>query len=232
MNTIKKQLFLLHFAGGNRYSYNFLQKSLVSDIEFIPVELPGRGERFRETLIRDKKEAIHDLFEQIKRKRNKAPFIIFGHSMGAILGLSVAKLFEDHNDKPDCLIVSGNPGPLENYTISQRHNLDDETFKQKIAELGGVPNEIIENKEAFSFFSKIMRADFECIEKYQDFENKTTIQAPIYAIMGDQESLAPRIDNWKKFTNTSFNYQTMKGNHFFIHQNSKEIGRLINYCFI
>lgn len=208
-----------------------MQKSLESDIEFIPVELPGRGERFRETLIREKEEAIHDLFEQIKRKRNKAPFVIFGHSMGAILGLSVTKLFEDHNDQPDCLIVSGNPGPLENYTISQRHNEDDETFKRRIVELGGIPNEIIENKEAFSFFSKIMRADFECIEKEQDFEKNILIKAPIYAMMGSEESLNTEIENWKRFTDSHFYHLILQGNHFFIHDNSKEIGKLINYCF-
>ncbi|WP_172283457.1 thioesterase II family protein [Chryseobacterium sp. LAM-KRS1] len=232
MSIKKKQLFLLHFAGGNKYSYNFLQKSVVSNIEFVPMELPGRGERFRETLITDKKEAIYDLFEQINRKRNGAPFIIFGHSMGAILGLSITKLFEENNDGPDYLIVSGNPGPLDDYIVPNRYNLDDNQFKSKIAELGGIPKEVIEDKEAFDFFSKIMRADFECIEKDQDFEKNTSIKTPIYAIMGDQESLSVRIENWGKFTKTSFEYSILEGNHFFIHQHSNRIGEIINYCFV
>ncbi len=231
MSITKKQLFLLHFAGGNKYSYNFLQKSLVSGIEFIPIELPGRGERFRETLIKDKKEAIRDLFEQISRKRNGAPFVIFGHSMGAIFGLSLTKLFEDNNDKPDYLIVSGNPGPIDGYIIPSRHNLDDDAFKTSVAELGGVPREVIENEDAFTFFSKIMRADFECIEKDQDLEKDITVQSSIYAIMGDQESLSARIENWSKFTKASFDYSILEGNHFFIHHHSKTIGKLINYCF-
>ncbi|KFF21072.1 hypothetical protein IW22_12315 [Chryseobacterium sp. JM1] len=232
MSITKKQLFLLHFAGGNKYSYNFLQKSLVSDIEFIPIELPGRGERFREPLIKDKKEAIRDLFEQMSRKRNGAPFIIFGHSMGAILALSLAQLFEDHNDKPDYLVVSGNPGPLDGYKIPSRHNLDDDAFKASIAELGGVPNEIIENKDAFTFFSNIMRADFECIEKDQDLEKDITLQSSIYAIMGDQEALSDKIENWSRFTTAVFDYSIVEGNHFFIHNHSKTIGKIINYCFV
>ncbi|WP_034762691.1 thioesterase II family protein [Chryseobacterium gregarium] len=228
---MNKQLFLLHFAGGNKYSYNFLQKTITSDIEFIPIELPGRGERFKESLITDKKEAIEDLFKKIKKKRNDSPFIIFGHSMGALLGLSVTRMLEEQNDIPEFLIVSGNPGPLENYKIPIRYNLDDSSFKEKISEMGGIPVEILENKDAFAFFAKIMRADFECIEKGQDYEKDVIIKAPIYAMMGSEESLNTKIKNWKRFTNSHFYHSILKGNHFFIHENSKEIGKLINYCF-
>ncbi len=129
---MNKQLFLLHFAGGNKYSYNFLQSKLKSDIEFIPIELPGRGARFEENLIRDKEEAIQDLFLQIKDKRNGKPYVIYGHSMGAILGFSVTEMLEKENDAPNYLIVSGNPGPLEDHSFSLRYNLDDETFKKRI----------------------------------------------------------------------------------------------------
>ncbi|MDN4011781.1 thioesterase domain-containing protein [Chryseobacterium gambrini] len=229
---MNKQLFLLHFAGGNKYSYNFLQSKLKSDIEFIPIELPGRGARFEENLIRDKEEAIQDLFLQIKDKRNGKPYVIYGHSMGAILGFSVTEMLEKENDAPNYLIVSGNPGPLEDHSFSLRYNLDDETFKKRIAELGGVPDEIIENQETFAFFSTIMRADFECVEKDRQYEKNKIIQTPIYAIMGSEENLSARIRNWENFTNSSFNYLIFEGNHFFIHHHSREIGKLINYCFV
>ncbi|BEV02810.1 thioesterase II family protein [Chryseobacterium gambrini] len=228
---MNKQLFLLHFAGGNKYSYNFLQKTIASDIEFIPIELPGRGERFNESLITDKKEAINDLFLQIKSKRNGSPFIILGHSMGALLGLSVTRLLEEGNDIPEFLIVSGNPGPMEDHKIPIRYNLDDNSFKEKISEMGGIPVEILENQDAFAFFAKIMRADFECIEKEQGIENDIVIKAPIYTMMGSAESLNTKIENWRRFTDSQFYHLILPGNHFFIHHHSNEIGKIINYCF-
>ncbi len=223
---------MLHFAGGNKYSYNFLQNQVKSDIEFIPIELPGRGARFEESLIRNKEQAIQDLFLQIKNKRNGKPYVIYGHSMGAILGFSVTEMLEKENDRPDYLIVSGNPGPLKGHSFSHRYNLDDETFKERIAELGGIPNEILENHETFTFFSAIMRADFECVEKDRQYEENKIIQTPIYAVMGSEEPLSSRIENWKNFTKSSFNYLILEGNHFFIHHHSREIGKLINYCFV
>ena len=42
--------------------------------------------------------------------------------MGATLGLSIVKIFEDMEDSPKQFIVSGNPGPgieLENKTIKR-----------------------------------------------------------------------------------------------------------------
>jgi external thioesterase TEII len=228
---MNKQLFLLHFAGGNKYSYNFLQKTITSDIEFIPIELPGRGERFKERLITEKKEAIDDLFLQIKRKRNGSPFIILGHSMGALLGLSVTRVLEEDDDFPEFFMALGNPGPLKNHTIPTRYNLDDTTFKKRISEMGGIPSEILENQDAFAFFSKIMRADFECIEKGQGFENDVVIKTPIYAMMGSEESLNTKIENWKGFTESQFHHSILPGNHFFIHDNGTEIGKLINHCF-
>ena len=53
--NLKPQLFLLHFAGGNKYSFNFLKKYLESAFELVSIELPGRGDRMSEKLITDKK---------------------------------------------------------------------------------------------------------------------------------------------------------------------------------
>ncbi len=48
----KTQLFLLHFAGGNYYSFRFMFPQL-NEFEIIPVELPGRGKRMKENLLKD-----------------------------------------------------------------------------------------------------------------------------------------------------------------------------------
>lgn len=97
---IKKQLFLLHFAGGNRYSYNFLKEYFDKEFEFIPMELPGRGNRLNEKLVTNKIDAVKDYINQIKSLRNNQPYLIYGHSMGASLGLLVAEKMEKIGDAP------------------------------------------------------------------------------------------------------------------------------------
>lgn len=229
-NTKKVQLFLLHFAGGSMYSFDFLKKHLSSNVEFIPLELPGRGRRCNETLLKNKQEAVQDYFNQIKRLRNDQPYLIYGHSMGATLGLSVADKMEKINDAPNALIVSGNPGPgLTGKEDTKRYLLNDLDFKKVLKELGGVPDEILEDEVLFTFFSPIMRADFESLEKDDFYEKGILLNTPLFAIMGDQESTCNKIENWRNFTKNDFEYQILKGNHFFIYEHSIELMQIINY---
>lgn len=222
------QLFLLHFAGGSVYSFDFLKKELKKNITFIPLELPGRGKRYDEELLKNKEKAVNDYFNQIRLLRDGKPYLIYGHSMGATLGLSVTAKLEASGDPPLKLIVSGNAGPgvkKENAII--RYLLDDDEFKRELKELGGMPSEVLENIDLYSYFSPIMRADFECIEKYFFSEKGIQINVPIHAIMGNDEKTSDKIENWKDFTKSDFEYTILIGNHFFIYDHPVELLNII-----
>ena len=223
----KQQLFLLHFAGGNAYSYNFIRKYLENNFEFHPLELPGRGKRISEALLYNKKDAIEDYVTQITKLRNDQSYLIYGHSMGATLGLSVTKMMEEISDAPEKLIVSGNAGPGISTRDYKRYLLDDKAFKEELRRLGGVPNEVLENEELFNFFNTSIRADFEILEKDMYSEKDVVLKTPIYAIMGDEEEMAADINNWSKFTANDFNSNIWSGNHFFIHKYPYKLSQLI-----
>ncbi len=230
---IKLQLFLLHFAGGNCYSYDFLKSNIKNrNVEVFSLELPGRGKRYKEDLIFDKKEAIDDYVTQIKKNRNKLPYIVYGHSMGATLGLSVVSEMEKENDPPVKLVVSGNAGPgTEEKDVKRAgqklYSLTDDDFKDLLRELGGIPEAVIKNKELFDYFGPIIRADFEILDKKQDFEWNLKINTPIHALMGDAEKLIEYIDNWKNYTVSHFTSQLLPGNHFFIYDHPDELVNII-----
>ncbi|MGX5687218.1 thioesterase II family protein [Chryseobacterium cucumeris] len=227
----KFQLFLLHFAGGSIYSYDFLKKYIEPNIEFIPLELPGRGKRFSEKLLKTKNEVIDDYFSQIKKLRNNAPYIIFGHSMGATIGLSLVTKLEAIGDAPEKLIVSGNPGPgIKKENDEVRYLLNDLQFKETLGKLGGIPKEVLDNQELYEYFAPIIRADFECLEKYFFSEKGIQINIPIFAMMGDEEELSTKIENWSNFTNKDFEFKILQGNHFFIHDHPFELGNIIMNC--
>lgn len=222
------QLFLLHFAGGSVYSFDFLKKNVRKDVDFIPLELPGRGKRYHEELIKNKEEAINDYCNQIRLLRNGRPYLIYGHSMGATLGLSVAAKLEAAGDAPLKLIVSGNAGPgVKKEQSIIRYLLDDFEFKKELKELGGMPYEVLENNDLYNYFSPIMRADFECIEKYFFSEKGIQINTPIHAIMGSEENTSDKIENWKNFTTSDFEYTILKGNHFFIYDHPIQLLNII-----
>lgn len=225
---MKSQLFLLHFAGGNRYSYNFLIKDLKEEFECIPLELPGRGNRWNEKLIKDKKEAVNDYVNQILTSRNNKPYMIYGHSMGAILGLLVAEKMEKNNDSPIRLLVSGSLGPKKKQKDDiKRHLLSEMEFKSFLMNLGGVSEEILDNQELFGLFNPVIRTDFELLENDDNPEEGLLVKTPITALIGDKEETVDGIENWRKFTLEGFSYNIFSGNHFFIHKHSIELVKII-----
>ncbi len=222
-----QQLFLLHFAGGNCYSYDFIKGSL-KDFNLFVLELPGRGRRLNENLLKDFDLAAHDIYRQLTQKLNSSPFFIYGHSMGAYLALRVSKMLEKSGTSPAYIIVSGNAGPGIG-DGKKRYLMNHEDFVGELRKLGGVPDELIENQELFKYFDPILRADFEITEK-NELGNEPAVNVPLYAIMGSREEKVDEISNWGRFTRSRFNYEVLEGDHFFIYKHPERIAGLIKEC--
>jgi len=223
----KPQLFLLHFAGGNRYSFQFLQPYL-KDFETIPLEIPGRGKRNREDLLKDFDLVALDLYGQIVEKRSAATSSFTG-TMGAYLTLRVCGLLEKEKLFPACLVVSGNPGPGIGHE-KRRYLLGKAEFIGELMKLGGVPPEVIENEELLDLLLPILRADFEVSER-NNMKLESPVRAPVFAIMGNEEEYVDEIGNWKNYTLSGFNKRILKGDHFFIFKHPQEIAQIIRYSY-
>jgi surfactin synthase thioesterase subunit len=226
----KAQLFLFHFAGGNVYSFNTITPRL-KHLEVIPLELPGRGRRIQERLLKDFDLAAQDLYNQVAAKLNGAPFLIYGHSMGAYLGLRVTRMLEQAGRPPVYLIVSGNPGPgVPRKRPGKRYLLGKAAFIEELRTLGGVPEEVFQDEELFGFFEPILRADFQVAEA-EGLEHEPPVAAPLYALMGSEEENVDRISNWGRFTRSDFRSEVLEGNHFFIHKHPERMADVLKACY-
>lgn len=220
----KPQLFLLHFAGGSRYSYDFMRPYL-HDFEFIPIELPGRGKRVRERLLDDFNLAAADLFRQILERKTSCEFLIYGHSLGAIMALKLAGMFELIQEPPLYVVVSGSAGPgIADHIAS--HELDKESLKTELKNLGGLSDTFLEVEGLYNFYYPILKADF-ALAKGHDFISVPPVNVPVYALAGREEEAAIYIDNLRNFTSSYFHAEILPGNHFFIYDHSSRIASII-----
>lgn len=224
------QLFLIPFAGGNCYSYQFL-KNYLPDYECITLELPGRGRRMDAPFIKDFDTACADIFSQLKKNISSNRFLIYGHSMGAMITLKVTALLESINIKPDRIIVTGSPGPGV-YNERLMYQMEDIEFKRQLKLIGGISDEILQNSQLFDYYAPILRADFEVLEKNIEMTFFPPVTVPVYAVMGFDEDHSTEITNWAKFTKNTFSSKVLSGNHFFIHENAAEIARIINLAYL
>lgn len=224
----KAQLFLLHFAGGSCYSFQFMMPML-RDFEVQTLELPGRGKRMAEPLVKNFDEAARDIYAQLLPKISSPVFLIYGHSMGAYLALRVANMLEKAGKIAAAVIVSGNAGPGIMETRKKRYLMTSAELKEELKSIGGVPDEVLQDEELFSFFEPVLRSDFEVAEN-TGMENEPPISSPLFAMMGSKEEDVEDIENWANFTTASFKFEILEGDHFFIHKHPKRIAAIIKEC--
>ncbi len=225
---MKPQLFLIHYAGGNSYSFQFLTPFL-KDFEVTAPELPGRGRRVAEPLLPEFEQAAADIYAIISKKLTTTDFIIYGHSLGAYLALRVSQMLEKNGRPPAYLLVSGNPGPGA-VAIKNRHLMEPAAFISELKVLGGVPAEFLESEDLMEFFDPILRTDFKIAEQ-NGLENTTPVNVPLYALMGSEEEDVAKIDNWGRFTTSTFHKEILAGDHFFIQHHPQRLSEIIRQCY-
>lgn len=221
----KAKLFLVHYAGGSCYSFDFLIPYL-HRFDVRCLELPGRGKRVREPMLSSALEATNDLLTQVEQCGGyDADTIVYGHSLGAYLGLYLVDRMEKEGCSPRRLVVSGNPGPGINENKT-RHDLSKEEFRNELIELGGMPLEVLNNKELYEFYEPILRADFKLADTVSQ-NLPPVINTSVLSIMGTLEEHADLIGNWATCTKGEFQYQLLEGDHFFIHKHPHKLAQLI-----
>jgi surfactin synthase thioesterase subunit len=223
----KASLFCFPFAGGSKYSYNHYLKSSDPNLKIIPYDYPGRGARLRESLLTNLDEIVHDAFIQIKHDLN-TPYAIFGHSMGALVAFLLTKtIIKNNYPKPFELFLTGSRGPACVRKESTRYSLPNELFVKKLKEIGGCPEEVLNDDELMRFFEPILRADFKALETHQ-YTTKEMIDVPITVMIGKDEKISyEEVKMWRNETTKEVQIVQFSGKHFFIFEHADDIMKLI-----
>jgi surfactin synthase thioesterase subunit len=224
----KLNLFCLPFAGGNKYSYRGYVKHSPPNLNIIPVELPGRGARFKEPLLKDAHAMANDVLKQIEPLLGE-PYAIYGHSMGTLIGyLLTKKIISKLFPKPKFLVFTGSGGPSVRQTEPVRYLLPKDKFIQKVRELGGCPEEILQDENMMIFFEPILRADFQVVETYQ-YTASPPFDIPINVMIGLGEKVNyEQAMAWKNESTARVEVRQFPGKHFFIFDYEREITEIIS----
>ncbi len=224
-------LICIPFAGGTKYSFDFLKKYFNTRIDFFTVELPGHGSRIGEPLLCNLKEIISDIYINYS-SLFRQDYILFGHSMGAVLAYLLAEKLEvSRFKKPKHLILSSH-GVIDILIKRklERYKLDNNAFKKLVKKFGGIPEEIINHEEAYNLFEKILRADFKALDTYTR-ETHLRLSVPLTVICGDKDICTfEEIKEWSNYTSASFNSFTFSGGHFYIFEHEKKLSEIITTC--
>jgi len=214
----KIQLFSIPYAGGGRYSFLSLKPFLPARIEHVALELPGRGQRITEDLLTNLDAMVDDLYQQLTH-RLTGPYLLYGHSMGGILGHRLLhRLRAGGAELPLHFFVSGCAAPCQEKYQKKRHRLSDGLLTQELIKLGGMPAEVLASEELMSFCLPIIRADIQALETHA-YQPAEAYPVPLTVVAGTAEGLDEEdLEGWRQETAASFETLRLPGNHFFIDQ--------------
>lgn len=225
------KLFCLPYAGSSGATYYQWRKYFDHSITLTPVVLKGRGNRISESFYQDIHEAVGDVYNFVKQSVNKDDYAIFGHSMGGLLAYELYYKLRSMNHRlPKHIFCSGVSAPSTREKREQTHTLPDDEFLKKYIKLGGIQQDVINNKELLDMFIPILRKDCELVEKYEYVEREGQIECDITILNGSEENMKPEeIIKWKQHVSGMCNIYTLTGDHFFINDNVENITDLIKF---
>ena len=146
------------------------------------------------------------------------PYILYGHSMGALIAFELARAFRRMGmPTPKALVVSGRRAPQVSKAEAVPHDLDDDQFWMRIGALYGTTHELLENAELKAMLLPSFRADFELLNLW-NYEDETRFGFPIFAMGGESDPGISEADikAWQRETTAHFDSRMFSGGHMFI----------------
>ncbi|MFJ8044034.1 thioesterase II family protein [Kitasatospora sp. NPDC096147] len=207
-------------AGGSAQPYRAWSKLLPAHIGVVAVELPGHGSRMGEPPVDTLPGLIAGgLLGEVKTLLDR-PLVVFGHSMGAIVGTELSRLLlTDVGWRPLLLVAAGCGSPDLPSVPDYETRMTDEGILAFLRQVGGTPASILDNEEYLAMLRPVVRADFESIA-HRDLAASPRLGCPVRAYVGDAD---PRVDReraagWEIEGNGDFELCTFPGGHFFVQE--------------
>lgn len=200
------------------------------------MQLPGRENRTGEPPFERMPALVEALAAALERWRD-LPCAVFGHSNGAVVGFELARLARR----------GGAPGPVHLFASGRRapdvaarrpgiHHLPDAEFLRGLAELGGMPPEILAHRELLELVLPLLRGDMALAETYE-YHAEPPLSIPITAFTGvdDAKATVDDVAAWGRHTTGRFGLRAFPGDHFYLFPQrdrllrslSAELGRIV-----
>ena len=218
-------IILCPFAGGSSGAFRNWFLLDLKNVNIFLATYPGREYRMNDAFASNIKQLAQEMVDNFYEKNlNLENTILVGHSMGAQVVYEACLLLEKNNTPPAGIVISACQAP---HLKGQRllSHLDDENFLKQLVEIGGVSQELLEDRGFLSMFLPMLRADFKVTESYlnptSSMEYK--LRTPTLLMYGssDREASREEVSLWSEWLCKSSEPIEIVGDHFYITQDPK-----------
>jgi surfactin synthase thioesterase subunit len=193
---------------------------LGKDTEIIPIDSEFDNETpFSEVILSLAESIIHQI-------QHSEKFILFGHSMGAVLAYETAKVLSERIIPFQIgIVLSGMLPPSREIFSKLDSELDREKAKNYSADLGMNTLSMLPDKYLDAVIEK-MNSDNLLLKRYENCCD-IKLSIPTAVIYSEQEQILGDITQWaEKFTG-DIEYIKVTGNHFYLINDFSEVKKAL-----
>jgi len=216
------------FAGAGASVYRPVRDH-ASRVRVVPVQLPGREDRFGERPGTDAVRVVADLLPTLVADiAGGGEAALFGHSLGAALAFEAARqLTEDARVRVVHLVVSGSPGPWTRRE-EPASGLTEDEFLTRVRQLAGYTHPALEHPELREMLLPALRADVAMHEGYAP-ASREPLAVPVTSVRGQDDDLvsADQAGEWAAATRAAFGRVEVPGGHMYLVETPHTLVRLL-----
>lgn len=212
----KIRLFCFPAGGSGASMYRSWSKMLGDHISVVPVQFPGREERYAD----EQRTSVPSLVEYVREVFTTVDgsFAFFGHSLGALVSFEVARDLRRRGGRiPSTLFVSGYPAPHLPRNRPRISHLDKEQFLDALIDSFDVTAAVAQDRKLLEYAYPVLHADITAVEAYA-YKPEPPLDSRIIALggSGDREASQSELLEWQRETNEPLQFRLFSGGHFYL----------------
>ena len=221
------KLFTIPYAGGFSFTYLKWRPLLHPDIKLHSLELPGRSSGLRDRMCVTIEEMAEHCLDRIAGEQGE--YALFGHSMGAYVLLEVYRSLAARSlPLPKRIILSGMTPP-HLYQNQNHHLLDEECFRAKMVDMGGIPSLLVKEEDFAATLFLLLRNDIRAVEHYRFEGGMPVFSCEVSLFNSEADISREHMLQWNRYSREPCRYHSFSGTHFFINEHTADVVQVINH---
>lgn len=217
------RLVCLPYAGAGIAAFAQLSRQAGPEVEVTPVQLPGREGQFEKGALRTWPEVRRFLESEVIPALTGV-YVIYGHSLGALMGYELCRIAEARGVPPAALCVAAYSGPSAGPPVAGLGAMDESQLIDYLIRVGdeaivrSLPQELLE------LTLPALRADLGLADSWQA-NNNCKISSPVLALYGslDDTVSASAVSAWADWTTGYFEVASITGDHLFVRDQATQV---------